>query len=189
MNTEHQRAVGVFARRIEVEQALQELQSYQFPMDKISVIAKDEGLSERLEDTDVTVTDHTGNKADEGAATGAAAGGAVGTLTGLLVGLGTLAIPGVGPIMLAGATATALATTVAGGAIGAAAGGLTGALVGLGIPEERAEVYDDYVKRGYYLLVVDGTEQEIQRAAAVLNRLGIQDWGIYSVTSSPTASY
>jgi len=39
-------------------------------------------------------------------------GGAVGGLTGLLVGLGALAIPGVGPVMLAGATATALATAL-----------------------------------------------------------------------------
>jgi len=43
-----------------------------------------------------------GNKADEGAATGAVTGGAVGGLTGLLVGLGALAIPGIGPVMLAG---------------------------------------------------------------------------------------
>ncbi|BDI16740.1 hypothetical protein ANSO36C_25420 [Nostoc cf. commune SO-36] len=61
-------------------------------------------------------------------------------MTGLLVGLGTLAIPGVGPVLAGGAVATALATTLAGGAIGAAAGGIVGALVGLGIPEDIARV-------------------------------------------------
>jgi len=54
-----------------------------------------------------------GNKADEALA-GAVTGGA-GGLTGLLVGLGALAIPGMGPVMLAGATATALATALSGG--------------------------------------------------------------------------
>ncbi|WP_034937144.1 hypothetical protein [Gloeocapsa sp. PCC 73106] len=49
-------------------------------------------------------------------------------LTGLLVGLGALAIPGVGPIMLAGAVATALATTAARGVSGVAAGSLLGGL-------------------------------------------------------------
>ncbi|WP_110988266.1 DUF1269 domain-containing protein [Acaryochloris thomasi] len=186
---EHQRAIGVFARRLDTEQALHELKEYRFPMDKVSVIAKDDGLNDRLAETDVTVTEHTGNKADEGAATGAAAGGAAGTLTGLLVGLGTLAIPGVGPIMLAGATATALATTVAGGAIGAAAGGLTGALIGLGIPEEQAKVYDDYVQKGYYLVTVDGTEQDIRRAEAILTRRGIQGWGVYQLANKPSVSH
>jgi len=75
-------------------------------------------------------------------------GGTVGGLTGLLVRLGTLAIPGVGPIMLAGATATAIATAAAGGAIGAATGGILGGLVGLGIPEDRAKVYNDSVLQG-----------------------------------------
>lgn len=185
---EHQRAVGMFARRLDIEQALHELKDYRFPMEKVSIIAKDDGLEEHLQETDVTVTDHTGNRADKGAATGAAAGGAAGTLTGLLVGLGTLAIPGVGPIMLAGATATALATTVAGGAIGATAGGLAGALIGLGIPEEQAKVYEDSVKKGYYLITVDGTEQDIRRAEAILTRRGIQGWGVYRLAHRPTIS-
>jgi hypothetical protein len=81
--------------------------------------------------------------------------------------------------MLAGATATALATTVSGGAIGAAAGSLFGALVGLGIPEERARVYNDRLSRGDYLVILDGTDDEIRRAEAILSNRGIQEWGIY----------
>jgi hypothetical protein len=95
------------------------------------------------------------------------------------VGLGALAIPGIGPVMLAGATATAIATTLSGTAIGAATGGLIGALIGLGIPEERARVYYDRVSRGDYLVMVEGTEEEIRRAELILSPRGIQDWGIY----------
>jgi len=89
-------------------------------------------------------------------------GGAVGGLTGLLVGLGALAIPGIGPVMLAGATATALASSFWRGDC-AAAGGLLGALVGLGIPEERARVYNSRLSQGDYLVIVDGTDDEIRR--------------------------
>jgi hypothetical protein len=146
-------------------------------MGKVSVIAKDADGGSKLAGADMR--DSVGNKADEGAASGALTGGVVGTITGLLVGLGAVAIPGIGPVMLAGATATTLATTLSGGAIGAAAGSLFGALVGLGIPEERARVYNDRLSRGDYLVIVDGTDDEIRRAGAILSNRGIQEWGIY----------
>lgn len=179
----NKRAVGVFNTRSEAEHALHELNNSGFPMNKISVIAKDDN-QDNIEGVDVQ--DKVGNKADEGASTGALTGGVLGGATGLLVGLGALAIPGVGPIVLAGEIATAIATTLAGGAIGAAAGSLIGALVGLGIPEERAKVYNDRVSRGHYLVMVDGNEAEIARAEAVLTGRGIEDFGIYDIPGSTT---
>ena len=104
--------------------------------------------------------------------------------TGLLVGLGTLAIPGIGPILMAGAAATALVTTLAGTAIGAAAGSFVGALVGLGIPEDRAKVYGDRMAEGGYLVMVDGTESEVASAQIILHSKGIQDFGIYDVPTT-----
>jgi hypothetical protein len=172
------RAVGVFPHRRHAEAALRELRDAGFDMDRVSVVGKDLGDGGEIAGADIH-NRATGNKADEGAKGGAAAGAALGGLGGLLVGLGALAIPGIGPVIAGGALATALATTVAGGAIGAAAGGLTGALVGLGIPEERARHYNDRVNRGDYLVMVDGTEDELHRAQAILSRHGIQDWGIY----------
>ena len=185
----HKRAIGVFPHRRDAEAALTELRDSGFPMDRVSVIAKHADGEAPLAGADVSdrVGTKAGNKADEGAKAGAVGGGALGGLTGLLVGLGTVAIPGVGPVLLGGAAATALATTLAGGAIGAAAGGLGGALVGLGIPEERAKVYNDRVARGDYLVIVDGRDEEIARAEAILNSRGIQDFGIYDTDGVDTA--
>lgn len=183
----HRRAVGVFPERRVAEQALHELRDSGFPMDRVSVIARDADRHEEIAGADVHDPDRAsriGNKADEGAAVGAATGGALGGLTGLLVGLGTLAIPGIGPVMLAGATATVLATALAGGAIGAVTGGLLGALVGLGIPEERARVYNDRVARGDYLVIVDGTDEEIARAEQILHHRGIEEYGVYDAPTS-----
>ncbi|MBW4576601.1 MAG: signal transduction histidine kinase LytS [Aphanothece sp. CMT-3BRIN-NPC111] len=182
----HKRAAGVFSNHRDAEHALTELKHSGFDMGKVSVIAKDAyrvGIMGGAE-----VRDKDGNKADEGAKAGAITGGTLGGLTGLLVGLGALAIPGIGPVMLAGATATALATTLSGAAIGAAAGGLLGALVGLGIPEERAKVYNDRVNRGDYLVMVDGTEDDIHRAEATLSHRGIQEWGIYDAPAAATTT-
>ena len=173
----NRRAVGVFSSRHDAEHALNELHSSGFPMHKVSIIARD--ADKKGDIAGVDVSDNVGNKADEGAATGAVTGGILGGATGLLVGLGALAIPGVGPVILAGEIATALATTLAGSAIGAAAGGLLGALLGLGIPEEQARVYNERVSKGDYLVIVDGDQNEIARAEAILTDRGIQHFGIY----------
>lgn len=174
------RAVGVFSSRHEAERALNELRDAGFSMDRVSIVAKDVDRGDQIAGTEIHDRAH-GTKADEGAATGAATGGALGALTGLLVGLGAIAIPGVGPVMLAGATATALATTLSGGAIGAVAGGLIGALIGLGIPEDRAKVYSDRVSQGDYLVMVEGSDADINHAESVLRRGGIQEWGVYDI--------
>jgi hypothetical protein len=180
--TNHKRAVGIFSSHQEAEKALNGLRDDGFALNQVSIIAKDPEHRDQSNQIDekraqgLTETTHI----DEGAKTGAAAGGAVGGLTGLLIGLGTLAIPGVGPIMLAGAAATAIATTLAGGAIGTATGGLVGGLIGLGIPEERARVYHDHVARGDYLVMIDGTDADILQAEAILKRRGIREWEIYN---------
>ncbi len=195
---QNKRAVGVFSSRQEVENALNDLRDNGFDMNNVSVIAKDaEDLNQRYKIGETRVekptetshetrhdttheTRHDRNRVEEGAKTGLEAGGAVGGLTGLLVGLGTLAIPGVGPIMLAGAAATALVTTLAGGVIGAAVGGLIGGLVGLGIPEHRAKVYNDYVVGGDYLVIIDGIEAEVLRAERILQNKGMREWEVYN---------
>ncbi|MBD1863158.1 MULTISPECIES: YsnF/AvaK domain-containing protein [Trichocoleus] len=184
---QHRRAIGIFPSREQAEHALGELRDSGFPMDKVSVVAKDSNHNdERLAGTEVThqVGNKVGNKADEGAKTGAITGGALGGLAGLLVGLGILAIPGIGPVMLAGAGATVLATALSGTAIGAATGGLLGGLVGLGIPEDRAKVYSDRVAQGQYMVIVEGTDADLRRAEAILQHRGVEEWGIYDTQHS-----
>jgi hypothetical protein len=174
----HRRAVGVFANRRDAEEALHELKKSGFDMNRVSVVVQDADGDKNIAGAEVT--ERVGDKSDEGATVGAVSGGTLGGLTGLLVGLGTLAIPGIGPIMLAGAAATALATTLAGAGIGALAGSLLGGLIGLGIPEERARVYNDRVQRGQYLVILDGSDAEIAEAEKILHTSGVEEFGIYN---------
>jgi hypothetical protein len=182
------RAVGTFSSRQEAEQALNALNNSGFPMDKVSVIAKDADRNDQIAGADVS-NRAGGNEAREGAGAGAVAGTVLGGVGGLLVGLGTLAIPGVGPFLAAGT----VATTFAGAGVGAAAGGLVGALAGLGIPEERAQVYSNLVSQGDYLVIVDGPEEEIRRAESILSHGGIREWGVYNSPlqsgSAPAQNY
>ncbi len=172
----YKRATGLFYSRDEAEAAVRALRDAGYDMDRVSVIARD---ADQIGGHDTT--EDVGNKADDGAAAGAVTGGTLGGITGLLVGLGALAIPGIGPILLAGAEATAIATTLAGAGIGAAAGGLIGALIGLGIPEEKAKVYNDRVKGGSFLVIVNGTAAEIARAKDIMEHNGVEEFGIYDV--------
>src|SRR5229473_2547096 len=100
-------------------------------------------------------------KAPEGAATGAVAGGVLAGALGWLVGIGSLAIPGVGPLIAAGPILAALTGAAAGGAVG----GLTGGLIGLGIPEYEAKQYEGKVKNGNILISVH-TDDSRQRQMA-----------------------
>jgi uncharacterized protein (TIGR02271 family) len=173
---QYKRAAGLFYSRDEAESAVRDLKAGGYDMDQVSVIAKD---ADRVAGHETT--EKIGNKADEGATTGALTGGTLGGITGLLVGLGALAIPGLGPILLAGAEATAIATTLAGAGIGAAAGSLIGALIGLGIPEEKAKIYSDRVGRGSFLVMVTGTGLEIDRVATIMRQHGVEEFDIYDM--------
>jgi hypothetical protein len=133
----------------------------------VSVLFPDRGGSR-----DFAHEQHT--KAPEGATTGAVTGGALGGVVGFLAGIGTLAIPGVGPLIAAGPIMAALS----GAAAGATVGGVTGALVGYGIPEYEAKRYEGKVREGNILISVhteDGGERA--RARDIFERYGAEDIG------------
>jgi hypothetical protein len=187
------RAMGIFSDYQTTENALIQLESTGFVMERVSVVGRD--MDRRVEVTGAKTSDSLSDigseaarhdEAAETAKNGAIAGTTFGGVTGLLVGLGALAIPGVGPVMLAGAAATALATAATGGAIGAAAGSLAGGLVGLNVPQERANVYSDRVSQGNYLVIVEGSDADIAQAESIFKQQGIDDWSTQDgVTSHP----
>ena len=145
--------IGVFHSEQEAIQAIEGLKKRGYSTDEISIVARDN------EDASY-VSEATGTKAPEGLATGATAGGVLGGLAGLLAGAGALAIPGIGPILAAGPIAAGLT----GAAVGAGAGGLVGGLIGLGIPEEEANRYSDYVKEGRILVLVESDDNRRNEA-------------------------
>lgn len=120
-----------------------------------------------------------GTKAPEGATTGGTTGAVLGGALGWLAGIGSLAIPGVGPLIAAGPIMAALA----GASVGTAVGALSGALIGLGIPEYEAKRYEGRVKDGGVLVSVHcSTSDRKERAEKVLEQAGATD--ISSTTES-----
>lgn len=119
------------------------------------------------------VCDETSNLDERasGAGPGAGLGAALGGTAGLLAGLGMIAIPGLGPVVAAGA----LAATAVGAAAGAVTGGVVGALVRAGVPEEEAQVYCEAVRRGGTLVSVHASADNLASVRAILERHGPVD--------------
>lgn len=174
--------VGMFDKLQDAHDAVEDLVRNGFKRDQISLVAGDkEG---KLKDY---AADKGGKDISQGAAGGAGIGAVIGGLGGLLVGLGLLTIPGVGPVLAAGPLVSALA----GAGIGAATGGLVGALVDAGIPDERAKMYDEGVRRGATLVTVNSEDHMADQAADILNRHNpmdvdrrVQEWQA-GTTSQP----
>ncbi|WP_242142946.1 MULTISPECIES: general stress protein [unclassified Bacillus cereus group] len=144
----NRKIVGIFQTIDDATFVINELKEKEYSTNKISVIAKDQQEIEELEEkAGEKVNNETAHKADIFSATGFVAGG----LGGLLTGLGILAISGMGPIVAAGP----IASVIGGTGIGVGAGSLIGAFIGLGIPEEYAKKYEEYIYDGSILILVD----------------------------------
>jgi hypothetical protein len=133
---------------------VEQLKAAGFSNNDVSVL-----LPDRAGSRDFAHEHHT--KAPEGAAAGAVVGGLAAGALGWLVGIGSLAIPGVGPLIAAGPIMAALSGAAAGGAVG----GLAGALVGMGIPEYEAKQYEGKVKNGNILISVHTDDSKQRRKA------------------------
>jgi hypothetical protein len=165
MATKNRAVFGIYSTTAETERAVNDLLQSGFSSQDVSVLMPDQQSTR-----DFALRKET--KAPEGATTGATTGGVIGGTLGVLVGLGTLAIPGIGPLIAAGPLVAGLAGLGAGGAVG----GFIGALVGMGIPEYEAKRYEGRVKDGGVLLSVHcETPGEVLRAKEVLKATGATD--------------
>jgi hypothetical protein len=158
-------AFGLYRTQADVEYAVDLLRAEGFRQTDISVL-----LPENQGTKDFAIEKNT--KAPEGTATGATTGAVVGGALGWLAGIGALAIPGVGPLIVAGPMLAALTGAGVGGAIG----GIGGALIGMGIPEYEAKRYEGRIKEGGILLSVHCDNSDwTKKAKDILDRTGATD--------------
>lgn len=201
--------VGVFADRERAERAVKGMRDRGFSENEISIVAKQEGGQVRKMDVEAASEEFGGPRAagrggrgraggpadaeagedlgvgmgmDVGEATGGTAwGGALGGVAGLLAGVGALAIPGIGPIVAAGPLAATLS--------GAVAGGISGGLLDLGIPDAEGRQYEEDVKQGKILSVIEASDAKIDDAATILRQHGAQDVKTFQKKGEPTGAY
>ncbi|BAY81972.1 hypothetical protein NIES267_14500 [Calothrix parasitica NIES-267] len=90
-----------------------------------------------------------------GLRSGAIFGSLFGSLLGLLSGVGVLFIPFVGPVVAAGPIGGALLGAASGALAGSAGAGLASVLVTLGMPKEKAAIYETRLKAGEFIVMAE----------------------------------
>lgn len=86
---------------------------------------------------------------------GAIFGSIFGSALALLTGVGVLFVPFIGTLVAAGPLGAALLGAASGALAGSAGAGLVSALVTLGMPEEKAAVYQTRIEAGDFLVAVE----------------------------------
>lgn len=138
--------------------ALERLKDEGFPMEKASLIGQAE-----------IVDDHVHVKSLDDVRVKATALGVVGASTlGLLTGLGIFAVPGLGFLYGAGA----LVGAIAGAEIGVVGSGLFSILTTIGFHSDHIVKYEQHINEGRFLVVINGTVEEIERAEHILHTEG-----------------
>src|ERR1700720_14645 len=151
--------VAIYDSHSQAEEAVKELQKSGVDMKKLSIVGKDYHTDEH-----VVGYYNTGDRMKYWGKLGAFWGG----LWGLLVGAAFFAVPGIGPVVVAGP----LVGWVLGALEGAVAvGGLSAIGAGLfsiGIPKDSVLKYELALKADNYLIVAHGTAEEVARAREIL---------------------
>ena len=161
----HKAVFGIYDAKPSVEGAVEMLKNAGFRSSDISVLMPTQESTKDFAHEKAT-------KAPEGATTGATTGMILGGGLGWLAGIGSLAIPGLGPLIAAGPIVSALA----GAGVGGAVGGLAGSLIGMGIPEYEAKRYEGFVKDGGILLSVHVDDSDwAKKAKEILETSGARD--------------
>ncbi|HHY20046.1 MAG TPA: hypothetical protein GX522_09115 [Firmicutes bacterium] len=151
--------IGTYRDRSEAERALDELKQSGFSDQEVSLIAKEASVGD---DGNANAEDDSMN-----ISSGVLTGGTIGGAAGLLAGAGLLAIPGLGPLVALGPLAATLG--------GAATGGVAGGLVDMGIPEDRGKYYENEIKSGRFLAVVQTDDARKDYAAGIMRKTGAKD--------------
>lgn len=176
------RGMGLFSDSEPLEQAINQLKSISFDLSHVSVIAR--GIEKTAEAEDVQVSQQIGDQtvaSSTGILTDAVRTATWGSL---LVGLTGLAIPGLGAVIAAGSVGVALLTGLAGTGLSLANfNNLVKAFTDWGITEADAKVYSERLSSGDYLVIVEGTANDLEQAGNALNDRGIQDWRIYPIAA------
>jgi hypothetical protein len=144
---------GIFTSRVEAERVIERLRSIGVPQDDISLAMPGTSPGEFESTVTTSDTEQPGVGSAIGAVVGGAAGAAAGPLGAAAV---SLLIPGVGPVIAIGLAASAI-FGIGGAIAGAKAGNaIEGKIPGL--PKDEMFLYEDALRNGRTLLVVNASE-------------------------------
>ena len=177
MSTQNDAVVATFAQHHEAEAAVRQLAGAGLDMKHFSIVGKGYHTEEK-----VIGFYNAGDRIQFWGQNGVIWGG----LWGLFFGGMMLTIPGVGPVVVLGHLAAMAFGAVQGAVLVGGVSALGAALFSIGIPKDSIIEYEDAIKADGFLVVAQGTADEMARAKTILetanpSRLDLHE-GIIPVT-------
>lgn len=155
----HSTGVAVFPNHQAAEAAVKELQRAGFDLKQFSIVGRDYHSEDH-----VVGYYNMGDRMKAWGKMGAFWGG----IWGLLFGTAFFLIPGLGPVLLAGPLVASLVAALEGAIFFGGLSALGAALFSIGVPRDSVLRYETQLKSGSYLLVANGTFEELQRIENLL---------------------
>jgi hypothetical protein len=154
--------VAVYRNHTEANAAIGTLSQAEFEIRKFSMVAKDR--------QHVIADDRPDDQPVSWGKLGLFGPG----LWGRVFGWASFWIPGMGPLLLGGPIVPAIVGAHDGAAIFGDLNALGVGFYRIGIPKESIRRYERAIKRGCYLLIVHGTEEEVARAGRIVSSTGAE---------------
>jgi len=151
--------VAIYDTHSQAEEAVKNLQKSGFDMKKLSIVGKDYHTDEH-----VVGYYNTGDRMKYWGKLGAIWGG----FWGLLFGAAFFAVPGIGPVLVAGPLVGWIVGALEGAAV---TGGLSASgagLFGIGIPKDSVLKYESALKADKFILLAHGTAAEVAKARDII---------------------
>jgi uncharacterized membrane protein len=152
--------VAIYETHQQAEQAVKELQESGIDMKSISIAAKDTHTDEH-----VVGYYNAGDRMKYWGKIGAFWGG----FWGLLFGSALFAIPGLGPILVAGPLVAWIVAGLEGAVVVGGASAVGAGLFSMGIPKDSVIKYDVALKSDHFLLIVHGSTEDVERARNIIS--------------------
>ena len=152
--------VAIYDTHDQAEQAVKSLQEGGIDMKTLSIAARDQHTDEH-----VVGYYNTGNRMKYWGKVGAFWGG----LWGLLFGSAVFAIPGIGPVLVAGPLVAWIVAGLEGAVVVGGLGAVGGGLASIGIPKDSIVEYEMALKTDKFLLIVHGTPENVDKAKHIID--------------------
>jgi hypothetical protein len=152
--------VAIYETHSQAEEAVKELQRAGFDMKKMSIVGKDYHTDEH-----VVGYYNAGDRMKYWGKQGAFWGG----IWGMLFGAAFFAIPGIGPILVAGPLVAWIIGALEGAVVVGGLSAVGAGLYSIGIPKDSVVKYEAALKSDQFLVLAHGTAAEVAKARDIMH--------------------
>jgi uncharacterized membrane protein len=175
--SEKNAVVAIYDSHSQAEEALKELQRSGFDMKKLSIVGKDYHTEEH-----VVGYYNAGDRMKRWGKTGAFWGG----FWGLLFGSAFFAIPGIGPVLVAGPLVAWIVGALEGAVVVGGFSAVGAGLYSIGVPKNSVVQYETAIRSDKFLLLAHGTEEEVERAKGIMRTARPVEVAVHVVKQAET---